>query len=121
MQRICDHHLSFLSHVSVACVYQDLREGLLYPSELTVLTSSKVMSILRNRLDTDDGKKVSRNHWYLLTPSATILSVMHLLISELGGHDDEVFEYHASALIRLVSQRGGISQLAPNLATTVSL
>lgn len=79
------------------------------------------MSILRNRLDIDDGNKVFPAKRNLLTLSATILSVMHLLISELGGHDDEVFEYHASALIRLVSQRGGIGQLAPNLATTVTL
>lgn len=46
---------------------------------------------------------------------------MHLLVSELGGFDDQVFDIHAVGLDRVVSQRGGIGKLPTNLATTVTL
>jgi hypothetical protein len=51
----------------------------------------------------------------------TILSIFQLLISEIGGFDEDVFDVHSEGLIRIISQRGGISQLLASVATSITL
>jgi two-component sensor histidine kinase len=41
----------------------------------------------------------------------TALSILHLLVSETGGFDEEVFDVHLEGLVRIVHQRGGLENL----------
>ncbi|RMZ73771.1 tachykinin family [Pyrenophora seminiperda CCB06] len=104
MRYVCNSYLSFLSHVHASLVYQDLDEGLLYDSELTVYGKTMILRLISDRLDTDD---------------ATIISILHLLISELGALNEDVFNLHQEGLVTcLRNQRDGLSS---NVATFMTL
>jgi hypothetical protein len=103
MQYVCGNPLSFLSHVHSTLVYQDLDEGLLYDSDLTVYAKAMVLGLCRGRLDTDD---------------TTIIIILHMLITEIGSPED-AFSVHQDGLVTcLRNQRGG---LGPNIATFMTL
>ena len=106
MQFICADQKSFLSHVSVSCVYQDLTEGLFQDSDTSMGAKTGVLSMIAGRLEMND---------------ATILSILHLLLSEAGGGDESAFQVHFRGLQGLVHRRGGLSQLPPHLATYMTL
>ncbi|RAR11203.1 hypothetical protein DDE82_000676 [Stemphylium lycopersici] len=103
MRSVCDSHLSFLSHVYTTLVYQDIDEGLLHDSDLTVFAKTMILRLISSRLDTDD---------------ATIICILHLLISEIGGTDEDVFNVHQDGLMTcLRNQQGGLnSSLAWSMA-----
>lgn len=105
-QHICSDSMSFLSHVSVSCVYQDLTDGSLHDSNKTTHAKTAVLSRIAGRLEATD---------------ATILSILHLLLSEAGGGDDSAFQVHAHGLRGLLHKREGVSQLPPQLATYATL
>ncbi|KAF2623904.1 hypothetical protein BU25DRAFT_400081 [Macroventuria anomochaeta] len=105
MQTICADHMSFLSHVSVSSVYRDLADGLWQDSSTTVRAKTQVLSMIAGRLETND---------------ATILSILHLLLSETGG-DESAFQVHYQGLQGLIHRRGGMGQLPHQVATYVTL
>ncbi|KAG9185822.1 hypothetical protein G6011_07153 [Alternaria panax] len=104
MQYVCSNHLSFLSHVHATLVYQDLDEGLLYDSDLTVYAKTRVLGLFRGRLDTDD---------------ATIISILHMLISEIGSPEEDAFSVHQDGLVTCL--RNKQDRLGPNIATFMTL
>ncbi|KAI0587724.1 hypothetical protein Alg215_01306 [Pyrenophora tritici-repentis] len=107
MRYVCDNYLSFLSHVHASLVYQDLDEGLLYDSELTVYGKTMILRLVSDGLDTDD---------------ATIISILHLLISELGGLNEDVFNLHQEGLATcLRNSRAGLSTNVETFMTLVML
>ncbi|CAA9962576.1 hypothetical protein P3342_002263 [Pyrenophora teres f. teres] len=107
MRYVCDNYLSFLSHVHVSLVYQDLDEGLLFDSELTVYGKTMILRLVSDGLDTDD---------------ATIISILHLLISELGGLNEDVFNLHQEGLATcLRNSRAGLSSNVETFMTLVML
>lgn len=95
-----------MSHVSVSCVYQDLADGLWQDSSTTMQAKTHVFSTIAGRLDTND---------------TTILSILHLLLSEAGGSDWSAYRVHYQGLQSVIRRRGGLSQLPLQLATYVIL
>ena len=98
MGTLCSNDMSFLSHVSVACVYKDVGEGFLDDSPLTVNVKGEVLRMITNSLSTQ-------------TDDFTILSILHLLVSEIGGQNEGALNVHQDGLVRMVYQRGGIANL----------
>jgi hypothetical protein len=104
MQYVCDNRLSFLSHVYVTLVYQDLNEGLLYNSDLTDYAKDMILGLISDRLDAND---------------VTIIGILHLLISEIGGLDEHVIKLHQDGLVTCVlNQEDGLSS---NIASFMTL
>ncbi|KAF2202280.1 hypothetical protein GQ43DRAFT_369463 [Delitschia confertaspora ATCC 74209] len=112
MEAICSVRMPFLSHVSVICVFQDLEDGLLEDSSLTVYAKTKLLRMIQDSLR---GSATQ-------TDDFTVLSILHLLTSEVGGFDEDAFDVHQAGLIRIVQQRGGINNLGFNgdLASVVT-
>jgi hypothetical protein len=98
METVCSNRMSFLSHVSVACVYKDVAEGFLDDTALTVYAKTMVLGMINESLSTQ-------------TDDFTILSILHLLVVEIGGQNEDVFDVHQDGLVRIVYQRGGITNL----------
>ncbi|KAF2871522.1 hypothetical protein BDV95DRAFT_628708 [Massariosphaeria phaeospora] len=101
MEIVCSNRVSFLSHVSTACVYQDLAQGQLNDSALTVYAKTGLLRLI----------KVSLQDLDTQTDDYTILSILYLLVSEVGGFDEDVFDVHYDGLVRIIHQRGGIGNL----------
>ncbi|KAF9697762.1 hypothetical protein EKO04_004113 [Ascochyta lentis] len=106
MEYVCSDPMSFLSHVSVSCVYQDLMNGLLHDSNTTMSAKTRVLSGMADRLEAND---------------TTILTILHLLLSEAGNSDESAFQVHSQGLKGLIYRRGGLSQMPPQLATYVTV
>jgi hypothetical protein len=99
MRYICNNRLTFLSHVYVTLVFQDVNDGLLYNSDLTNDVKAMTLGLISDRLDTND---------------VTIIGILHLLISEIGGLDEDVIELHQDGLVTCVrNQEDGLN---PNIA-----
>jgi hypothetical protein len=104
MRYVCDNRLSFLSHVHATLVYQDLTEGRLYDSELTVYAKTKILRMISGDLNTSE---------------VTIISIIHLLVGEIGRLDQDVFEVHQDGLATCIrNQQDGLS---PNIAIFMTL
>jgi hypothetical protein len=106
MQSICADRMSFLSHICVSCVFQDLSDGLLHDSSTTMCAKTRVLSTIAGRLETSD---------------STLLSILHLLLSEVGGCEESAFQVHYRGLQGLIHRRGGLSQLPDQLGTYTTL
>jgi hypothetical protein len=104
MEIVCSTRMSFLSHVSAACVYQDVSEGYLDDSALTVYAKTKVLRMIKDSLQ---GVSTQMDDF-------TVLSILHLLVSEIGGFDEDVFDVHQQGLVRIIHQRGGLTNLGMN-------
>ncbi|KZM18882.1 uncharacterized protein EKO05_0010389 [Ascochyta rabiei] len=106
LEHICSDPMTFLSHVSVSCVYQDLMNGLVHDSNTTMSAKTRVLGGMADQLKAND---------------ATILTTLHLLLSEAGSSEESAFQVHFRGLNGLIHRRGGLSQVPPPLATYVTL
>ncbi|KAF2634500.1 hypothetical protein P280DRAFT_474607 [Massarina eburnea CBS 473.64] len=110
---ICNHQLAFLSHLSVTCVYQDIEEGCLEDTPLTMYAKTKVLGMVNEALRTEATR----------IDDFTIISILHLLTSDLGGRNEGDIDMHQEALMQILDQRGGIANLGMdgNIATFLIL
>lgn len=107
----CSTHMSFLSHVTMTCTYQDLTDGHLTSTALTEYAKSKVLSMITDSVRNQHGQ----------ADDFTILSILHHLVSEIGGHDERVIDVHQEGLIKILHERGGLSNLGFNGAIATFL
>jgi hypothetical protein len=103
MEVVCSTPTSFLSNVTANCVYKDVIEGLLEDSPLTIAAKGKVLPMIRDACTFHEARSSSDD--------LTTLSILHLLISEIGGAAEEVLDFHLSALTRIVGRSGGLQNL----------
>lgn len=101
MEIVCSTRMSFLSNVTASCVYQDVSEGLLEDSSLTMYAKTKVARMIQDSFQ-EAGDYAD---------DFTTLTILHLLVSEIGGAADESFDSHLGALTDIVNRRGGLGNL----------
>ncbi|KAF2020236.1 hypothetical protein BU24DRAFT_135781 [Aaosphaeria arxii CBS 175.79] len=111
MEVVCRTHMSFLSHVSASCVYQDVAEGYIEDGALTVYAKTKVVRMIKDNLHNPETQ----------ADDFMILSILHLLISEIGGSDEDVFNMHFDGLVRIVHQRGGVANLGARISAFLTI
>ncbi|CAI6342430.1 unnamed protein product [Periconia digitata] len=95
---ICSNHMSFLSHVSIVCAYQDVMDGFLTDTALTQCAKAKVLSMITESMVTRKAQ----------TDDFTIMSIVNLLVSHIGDRDERVIDVHQEGLARIVQERGGL-------------
>lgn len=98
MRMLSCNRTSFLSQISVVCVYQDVAEGFPDDTPLTMYAKGKLIKAIFDNLNTH-------------TDDFTIVSIGNLLVSGIGGQNENEFDVHQEALVRIVQQRGGIANL----------
>ncbi len=67
---------------------------------------TKVLRDMAERLGTDNG---------------SILSMLHLLIGEVGGSEERTYDVHMQGVLRIIHQLGGLDSIVPTVATFTSL
>jgi hypothetical protein len=109
-EMVCSNNMAFLSHVSFLCAYQDIRESFLEDSPLTVYAKTQVISRITQSLTGQ--RPIDKN---------TIISILHLLVSEIGGQNEDVFDVHLEGLMRIIHERGGLTDLGPDDSISTTL
>lgn len=101
MDSIFTSYLAFLSHACVASVYQDVLNRNLDDSAITAYTKSRVIREINERLQNPSTR----------IDDSTIMTIVHLIVSEIGSGTEEAFDVHLDGIIRIVEQRGGLQRL----------
>jgi hypothetical protein len=111
MDSIFNSYLAFLSHACVASVYKDVSDQSLDDSAITAYIKSRVIREINERL---------QNH-STQTDDPTIITIVHLLVSEIGSGTEESFDVHLDGIVRIVEQRGGLHRLGLDGLTAIVL
>lgn len=101
MESIFNSYLAFLSHACVVSVYQDVSNHYLDDSAITTYIKTRVIREINERL---------QNH-STQTDDSTIITIIHLIVSEMGAGTEETFDVHLDGMVRIVEQRGGLHRL----------
>ncbi|KAF2278955.1 uncharacterized protein EI97DRAFT_440451 [Westerdykella ornata] len=101
MRFVCSTRMSFLGNLTATCVFIDLADGLLDDSPITVYAKTKLLSMIKESLLEAETS----------TSDFTVLSILHLLASEICGSGEDVFDAHMEGLVRIIHRRGGLKYL----------
>ena len=104
MEIVCNTPITFISHVSAVCVLQDVAEGYLDDTPHTTYAKTKALQMIKDNLQ----------GYHTQNDDFLVISILYLLISEVGGFDEDVFDVHQAGLVRIIGQRGGIANLGMN-------